>query len=190
MVRNADASDYPRIIAVMKDWWGGRDLTHMLPRIFLEHFRDTSWVVEKDQALVGFLIGFFYHRTGATKAISISSVFIRTFWGMGVGAFLYGRFTMACRKNGRDVIRSCTSPANKASISFHKRLGFEIEKGDTKIDGISVALDYNRPGDSKVLLRSLGLIPRRYCCHLNTPGCFLYYFLSVSLHYRQIFFQA
>jgi len=40
--RNCKPSDHPRIIGVLKDWWGGRDLTWMLPRLFLIHFGETS----------------------------------------------------------------------------------------------------------------------------------------------------
>jgi hypothetical protein len=48
-------------------------------------------------------------------------------------------------------VKACTSPVNKGSIEFHKKLGFEIAKGDAEIDGIQVTLDYNRPNDPKVL---------------------------------------
>ena len=57
-IRNCTPEDHPRIVGVMKDWWGGRDLRGMLPRLFLEHFTNTSFVVENDRALIGFLIGF------------------------------------------------------------------------------------------------------------------------------------
>lgn len=43
----------------MKEWWDGRDLTPMLPRLFLIHFFDTSFIIENRQnELVAFLIGF------------------------------------------------------------------------------------------------------------------------------------
>jgi hypothetical protein len=40
---------------------------------------------------------------------------------------------------------------NKGSIRFHKKIGFTILKGDVEVDGVQVSLDYNHPGDSKVL---------------------------------------
>ena len=40
------------------EWWGGRDLTAMLPKLFLNHFNDTSFVAENNDRMIGFLIGF------------------------------------------------------------------------------------------------------------------------------------
>ncbi|MEJ2657301.1 MAG: hypothetical protein P8012_08880 [Desulfobacterales bacterium] len=44
-VRTSEPEDHGRIIAVMKDWWEGRDLTWMLPRLFLVHFCETSIIL-------------------------------------------------------------------------------------------------------------------------------------------------
>ncbi len=52
-------ADHARMIAVVDDWWGGRRLHHLLPRLWLQHFTGTSWVAEtEDGALAGFLVGF------------------------------------------------------------------------------------------------------------------------------------
>lgn len=37
-VRNVQPSDYPAIISVLDEWWGGRKMSDMLPRLFFEHF--------------------------------------------------------------------------------------------------------------------------------------------------------
>jgi ribosomal protein S18 acetylase RimI-like enzyme len=57
-VRTAEPSDYERIVAVVDDWWGGRNMRPLLPRLFLNHFADSSLVVEDDGRLEAFLIGF------------------------------------------------------------------------------------------------------------------------------------
>jgi len=58
-IRHSEPSDHPRIIKAMKGWWDGRDLTSMLPRLFLEHFFNTSMVMEdRENELIAFLIGF------------------------------------------------------------------------------------------------------------------------------------
>ena len=51
--------DWERVMAVLPSWWDGRDLRALLPRIFFEHFRGTSLLVEHEDALVAFLVGFF-----------------------------------------------------------------------------------------------------------------------------------
>jgi len=40
---------------------------------------------------------------------------------------------------------------NKGSIEFHRKIGFNILNGNAEVDGIQVSLDYNHPGDPKVL---------------------------------------
>jgi hypothetical protein len=56
--------DHARVLAVLDRWWGrlGGDegtsqRTALLPRLFFQHFTDTSFVVESDGELVAFLIG-------------------------------------------------------------------------------------------------------------------------------------
>src|SRR3989304_2038743 len=62
--RSPPETDPSRVLAVLSDWWGGRDLSHLLPRLYFQHFNDTSFIVEQladggiHSALVAFLIGF------------------------------------------------------------------------------------------------------------------------------------
>jgi ribosomal protein S18 acetylase RimI-like enzyme len=149
-IRNSKPSDHQRIISVMKDWWGGRDLTWMLPKLFLVHFCDTSFIIEKSEDLMAFLIGFLSQSKVNEGYIHLVGVH-PDYRGMGLGEFLYHRFFQICKANDRDTIRSCTSPVNKGSIEFHRKIGFSILRGDAEIDGIQVTLDYNGPGDPKVL---------------------------------------
>ena len=148
--RNSKASDHPRIIGVLKDWWSGRDLTWMLPKLFLIHFNNTSFVVEKSDELIGFLIGFLSPARPKEGYIHFAGVH-PDYRGIRIGGFLYHRFFKICKENGRDIIRACTSPVNKGSIEFHKKIGFEISKGNAEIEGIQVTLDYNKSNDPKVL---------------------------------------
>ena len=57
--RRPTSDDHRTIVAVVDDWWGGRRMTPLLSRLWFEHFRGTSWVVESgDRRLEGFLVGF------------------------------------------------------------------------------------------------------------------------------------
>ncbi|MBT4087322.1 MAG: GNAT family N-acetyltransferase [Deltaproteobacteria bacterium] len=152
--RHSVSSDHPRIISVLKDWWGGRDLTSMVPRLFLEHFCDTSFVIEKEGDLVAFLIGFLSPEHSSEGYIHFSGVH-PDYRSLSIGTYLYEHFTQICRENGRNTIRACTSPINRGSILFHTKIGFEIEKGNSIIDGVQVTLDYNRPDDPKVLFKKM-----------------------------------
>ncbi|MCP3925967.1 MAG: GNAT family N-acetyltransferase [Desulfobacterales bacterium] len=151
-LRIARESDHNEIIASIKSWWGGRDLTYMVPRLFLTHFSNTSFVIEDGNKLIAFLIGFFSQNHNDTGYIHFAGVHYE-YRGKGIGKSLYKKFYETCIKKNRSKIRSCTSPINKDSIEFHKNIGFEIVKGDSQIDGIQVFLDYNRENDPKVLFQ-------------------------------------
>ncbi|MBU1161253.1 MAG: GNAT family N-acetyltransferase, partial [Proteobacteria bacterium] len=109
-----------------------------------------SFIIEKEEDLMAFLIGFLSQSKTNEGYIHLVGVH-PNYRGMGLGEFLYRRFFQICKENNRDTIRACTSPVNKGSIEFHKKIGFNILKGNAEVDGVQVLLDYNHPGDSKVL---------------------------------------
>lgn len=113
----------------------------MLPKLFFVHFRDTSFVLERDDGrLGGFLCGFrsqtfddeaYIHFVGVDPAHR----------GAGVGRSLYERFFAAVAP--RSVVRAVTAPVNERSVAFHRALGFEVERVDQ---------DYDGRGEPRVLL--------------------------------------
>jgi GNAT superfamily N-acetyltransferase len=153
-IRKAQPSDHGKIISALKDWWDGRDLTAMLPKLILNHFCDTSLVIEKQGQMIGFLIGFMSPALKNEAYVHFMGVH-PDFRKKGTGKTLYEHFSDICQANGRTIIRACTSPVNKGSVGFHAKLGFQIESGDDVIDGIPVTRDYNRPGDHKVLFTKI-----------------------------------
>ena len=55
---NESAAGYDGIIAVVDEWWA-RPVHRALPRLFLDHFHDTSFIAERSGGeLAGFLVGF------------------------------------------------------------------------------------------------------------------------------------
>ncbi len=149
-IRNSKPDDHNTIISVMKDWWDGRDLTWLLPKLYLDHFCNTSFIVEKKDILKGFLIGFMSPANINEGYIHFVGVHPE-YHGMGIGKYMYEQFFDICKKNNRDIIRSCTSHVNKGSIAFHTKIGFKILPGDAEIEGLPVTLAYNKPDDPKVL---------------------------------------
>jgi GNAT superfamily N-acetyltransferase len=136
-------------MAVMPEWWGGRDLRAMLPRIFFEHFRTTSWVAEHEERLVAFLVGFLCPTHGDEAYIHFAGVdpaWRRT----GLGRDLYQRFFEVARAHGRTVIHAGTSTVNRDSIAFHQRLGFVLLPGDREVDGLPAGDDPSVPGRTVV----------------------------------------
>lgn len=148
-IRPAQPNDHRSIIQVMPEWWGGRDLTAMVPKLFLQHFHATSLIIEFKGELAGFLIGFNSPSYKNEAYIHFSGIHPEH-RGQGIGKYLYLLFFQQCQKMNRNIIRACTSPINKGSIQFHQKIGFHLEKGEAEIDSIPVFLDYNKPGDHKV----------------------------------------
>jgi ribosomal protein S18 acetylase RimI-like enzyme len=151
-IRNGRPSDHEKVISIMPDWWDGRDLTSMLPKVFFIHFHNTIYCAELKNEFVGFLVGFFSQtdeQVGYIHFVGVHPGYRKT----GIGRLLYQKFYDACKINNRSIVKSCTSPINKLSINFHKRIGFEIESGDGIIDDVPVTLNYLGKNNPKVLFR-------------------------------------
>jgi predicted GNAT superfamily acetyltransferase len=140
-LRTARASDYDGIIAVVDDWWG-RPVRHALPRLFLDHFHDTSFVAERSGGeLAGFLVGFLspaQRDTGYIQFVGVAPAERKS----GLARSLYQAFFDLAAEDGRHVVRAVTAPVNSASIAFHAAIGFT---GTGPVDG------YDGPSSAKVL---------------------------------------
>jgi ribosomal protein S18 acetylase RimI-like enzyme len=132
LIRHAEGADYARVIDVIDEWWGGRQMAAMLPKLFFVHFRDTSFVAEDDGELAAFLCGFrsqtyddeaYIHFVGVDPAYRAA----------GLGRTLYERFFAAIAP--RTTVRCVTGTVNERSIAFHKAMGFEVDRVDENYDG-------------------------------------------------------
>jgi ribosomal protein S18 acetylase RimI-like enzyme len=142
-IREARPADYARVIQHVDAWWGGRERASMLPRLFFVHFEGTNFVAEADEGeLLGFLCGF-VSQTAPDEAYVHFLGVAPSRRGSGLGRELYERFFDAVRARGRTLVRCATSPANEATVDFHRALGFEVER---------TVPDYDGPGEDRVLL--------------------------------------
>jgi len=151
-IRNTKPTDHERVLAVMPDWWGGRDLTSQVPKVFFIHFNNTSFVVEDGDTLQGFLVGFMSQTEPEVGYIHFAGVH-PDHRKAGIGRTLYQHFFRSCRSQDRKIVKSCTSPVNKLSIGFHTAMGFTIEPGDGRIDGVAVTTNYLGSNNPKVLFK-------------------------------------
>ena len=161
--RHPTAEDHGRVLAVLDQWWGdlggaagSRQRALLLPRLFFQHFTDSSYLVERsDGELVAFLVGFlsqaqpevaYVHFVGVDPALHRA----------GVARGLYIRFFEQMAARGARHVRCITSPGNSASLAFHARLGFAIDPSQTLVGGVAVQRDYDGPGlDRIAFTRSL-----------------------------------
>jgi GNAT superfamily N-acetyltransferase len=150
IIRNISPLDYRRIIPVVNEWWDGRQMAAMLPKLFFEHFQKTSFAAQLDDRIVGFLVGLVsqtYCKEAYIHFVGVAPDFRK----MGLGRSLYGHFFDNVIAMGCDLVRCVTSPVNKASIAFHKKMAFCIAPADKTIDGVAVAENYDGPGEDRVL---------------------------------------
>lgn len=137
-LRTARAADYDGIIAVVDQWWG-RAVHHALPRLFLDHFHDTSLIAERvGGELAGFLVGF-----GSPARRDCAYI---QFVGVapdqrkaGLGETMYRAFFAWAVSDGRQVVRAVTAPVNSTSIAFHTAMGFTVTGPIQNYDGPSSA---------------------------------------------------
>lgn len=149
-IRSVKGSDYDVISPLINEWWGGRNMSDMLPKLFFDHFTQTSFIVEKDGKLVGFLIGFL-SQTHLNEAYIHFVGVHPDYRKHNIAKNLYHKFFKIVKQNNRRIVRCVTSPVNKVSIAFHSKLGFEIEDGDHIVDGLSINKNYDGPNQDRVL---------------------------------------
>ncbi len=149
-VRCLEPDDYAPTIAVVDAWWGGRRMRDMLPKLFFVHFRPTSFAAEVDGRLAGFLCGFVSQTDPAVAYVHFVGV-DPGLRGAGVGRSLYARFFEAARAAGCREARAVTSPLNAASVTFHRRIGFDVMPGPAQSADIAFTPGYDGPGEDRVV---------------------------------------
>ncbi|MBO8156347.1 MAG: GNAT family N-acetyltransferase [Bacillaceae bacterium] len=149
-IRSIKSKDYDIISPLINDWWGGRQMADMLPKLFFVHFQDTSFVAEENGKIVGFLIGFLSQSNPYEAYIHFVGIH-PDYRKRKIGKSLYDEFFNLVKQRGRNVVRCITSPVNKVSIAYHTKMGFEIEKGDREENGVSIHTDYDGPGKDRIL---------------------------------------
>lgn len=151
-IRHLESADYAPLIAVVDDWWGGRAMRAMLPKLFFLHFRPTSFAAELDGRFVGFLCGFVSQTHPAVAYVHFIGV-DPVARGSAIGRQLYERFFAAAAAAGCKEAVALTGSANAASIAFHQRLGFEVLPSDEDDATSTVWTDYDGPGEDRVRFR-------------------------------------
>jgi ribosomal protein S18 acetylase RimI-like enzyme len=151
-IRHAEPEDYKAVIGVVNEWWGGRQMATMLPKLFFVHFKPTSFVAEQEGKIRGFVCGF-VSQTNPTQAYIHFLGVDPDYRKDGLGRKLYEQFFEAARSRGCTEALCITSPVNKTSIAFHRRMGFEILPGNTEVDGIAATADYDGRGEARILFR-------------------------------------
>jgi predicted GNAT superfamily acetyltransferase len=136
--RTAVAEDYDTIAAVVDEWWG-RPILTALPRLFLDHFHRTSFVVEDEAGLGAFLVGFL--SPSQPEHAYIHFVGVRPdLRSAGLARRMYEDFFDVARADGRITVAAITSPVNERSVAFHRHMGFAVRGPVDGYHGAGTAL--------------------------------------------------
>ena len=139
--REVEPGDYEFVIARVDDWWGGRSMAPMLPRLFFDHFPATTRLAcDADGATLGFVCGFVSQADPAIAYIHFVGVDPAA-RGRHVGRSLYRWFAEQARSLGCTSISCVTSPVNTGSQAFHAAMGFSAK----------VVEDYDGRGEARVV---------------------------------------
>ena len=108
--RKITKGDFDQIVEVIDRWWGGPMANFAHPMFFYE-LGDNALIVEEDDRLVGFLLGFIVFKapkTGYVHLVGIHPDYRRK----GVGRILYETFTERCRSLGCERMKAITTNGN------------------------------------------------------------------------------
>jgi ribosomal protein S18 acetylase RimI-like enzyme len=145
-LRRATGHDHAFVIRRLDDWWGGRQMAAMLPKLFFVHFPATTTVaVERlpagGERIVGFLCGFVSQADPLVAYIHFVGVDPEA-RGAGLGRSLYTWFFERAASLGCRRVECVTSPINTGSRAFHAAMGFDERLVD----------DYDGHGEARVLM--------------------------------------
>jgi GNAT superfamily N-acetyltransferase len=151
--RRPDETDYPKIVDVVDEWWGGRRMRALLPRLWFQHFTGTSWLLEAPNGrLAGFIVAFIsqdHPSTGYVHMVATDPNWRRA----GIGRRLYERVFEDLRGRGVQRLTAITWPGDRTSVAFHTALGFRIDDGPgtQRLYGTPAYPDYDGYGEERVV---------------------------------------
>jgi predicted GNAT superfamily acetyltransferase len=154
-LRHAREDDHAAIVDAIGRWWDTPNramLGLLFPRLFVQFFTRTSWVLEDESGQLGaFLVAFRSQDDPAVAYIHFVGV-DPSLRGSGVGRGLYELAFDTMRDLGCTEIRAITGPFNRRSQAFHAAMGFAAH-GDELIEGVLAYADYDGPGEARVTFR-------------------------------------
>jgi ribosomal protein S18 acetylase RimI-like enzyme len=139
--RTSTEQDHADVLAALDSWWDYPEAqarrsqrAALVPRLFFEHFTDTTLIVRDEDRLVAFLIGFLSQSRLDEAYIHFVGVEPRH-RGRGLGTDLYERFFGVVRDNRRRKVLAITSASNTGSQAFHRSMGFTVSDPISNYDG-------------------------------------------------------
>jgi ribosomal protein S18 acetylase RimI-like enzyme len=151
--RHPTEADHARIVGLVDEWWGGRRMRALLPRLWFQHFAGTSWIAEAaDGRLEGFVVAFISQDDPTTGYVHMIAADPNHRRG-GIGRALYERVFDDLAARGVRRVTAITWPGNRQSVAFHQAIGFRVDDGPgtQNLYGTPAYADYDGDGDDRVV---------------------------------------
>jgi ribosomal protein S18 acetylase RimI-like enzyme len=151
--RRPTEDDHAPIVGLVDEWWGGRRMRALLPRLWFQHFTGTSWIAEDEAGrLAGFVVAFISQDDPTTGYIHMVAADPNRRRG-GVGRALYQHVFDDLAAHGVHRVKAITWPGNRQSVAFHTSIGFRVDDGPgtQNLYGTPSYADYDGDGDDRVV---------------------------------------
>jgi ribosomal protein S18 acetylase RimI-like enzyme len=150
--RRPTEDDHAVIVGLVDEWWGGRRMRALLPRLWFQHFTGTSWIAEDGGRLAGFVVAFISQddpTTGYIHMVAADPNRRRS----GIGRNLYQHVFDDLGARGIRRVKAITWPGNRQSVAFHTSIGFRVDDGPgtQNLYGTPAFADYDGDGDDRVV---------------------------------------
>jgi GNAT superfamily N-acetyltransferase len=140
------------VIWKVNQWWHGRNMATMLPRLFFQHFGPWCYAAHQGDDVVGFLSGFRSQEDPGQVYCHFVGV-DPNYRCIGIGKAMYDRLHTTAIGAGCHEALAVTSPQNRGSIAFHLAMGFTPIEGPEEQDGVPYTPNYDGPGEDRVRFR-------------------------------------
>jgi ribosomal protein S18 acetylase RimI-like enzyme len=151
--RHPTEDDHRRIVDLVDEWWGGRRMRALLPRLWFQHFAGTSWIAETAEGrLAGFVVAFISQDDPATGYVHMIAA-DPNLRRVGVGRALYERVIEDLGRRGVRRVTAITWPGNRQSVAFHQAIGFRVDDGPgtQNLYGTRAYPDYDGEGEDRAV---------------------------------------
>lgn len=157
-LRHPTEADYPRVVELIDEWWGGRRMRHLLPRLWFRHFASTCWLAEVTDRpggprLAGYVVGAMSGDDPSIALLHLLAVDPNR-RREGIGRLLVERFVATARAAGARRIEALVRPDERPAVAFAGAVGFEpvADPPAHPIHGVPGFDDWDGPGEDRTLL--------------------------------------
>ncbi len=147
-VEKCTVSDYNQILENIIHFWGSDRTLNVHHPMFIHEFGNTAYVIKENEKIIAYLFGFL---SQTSPAAYVHLVGVRKEQqNKGLGSKLYKHFIYYAKQNGCNTLKAITTPTNRLSINFHKKIGMTL-LGNKNSDGIEVIQNYSGQGQDRVV---------------------------------------